>query len=463
MKNIRIRGMFASALTKLSQDFGFNIVDPSSVLIERLNLEKDFRAHQIELKDNEKRGISISGKPELIREFLNKIKENVEDIIVRESNIEHNAIYKGKVLQIDYDKRALLMDLGHFTGFLPFSNTKERLKVADEAIVQIKNIPFSKKMPLISMYYTVSDEYASVLPFEDKIIVDNKIEVEKKVNLLNLAKKKKGIGNGFVWKTPAISLNSEQLIDEIENIRDKFGRVKNSKVKAPAKLLDGKKYVEIDFSHRSKQKFDKIRKKIMKTLDGHHKYKSGTDDISLLVDVMETFTDIIKDEKKLIEKFKESLKIVKGPRVGQKFFLEHLKINGSKFKLNGIVKKINDEKIVIYREMQTPGIYDGLNSPKERGDYALTTIEEGMWHYKNEYFSADGKLKGKYVNINTPIEIYPDRARYIDLEVDIVKSPEKDPELRDEKHLKRAYDLGMITEELFKESMAIAKKLQSKL
>ena len=207
MKNIRIRGMFASALTKLAQDFGFTIVDPSDVVKERFELQQNYEPYQLELRDNEKRGISVCGKPEYVREFVNKLREIITHTVIRETNVEINSIYKGRVLQVDYNKNAVYVDLGRITVFLPFSNTTKRLMDADEVVVQVKELPFSKRMPIVNMKYSVSNDYAITIQ-TDEVRVSNKIEGRKRTSLLELGKKIKGIGNGLIWRTAALSLDT---------------------------------------------------------------------------------------------------------------------------------------------------------------------------------------------------------------------------------------------------------------
>ena len=79
-----------------------------------------------------------------------------------------------------------------------------------------------------------------------------------------------------------------------------------------------------------------------------------------------------------------------------------------------------------------------------------------------DYYSLDDELKGTYVNINTPIEIYPDRARYIDLEVDVVKLPGQKSEIIDEEELKKANNAGIITDDFFTKIVEIANEIKEK-
>lgn len=43
------------------------------------------------------------------------------------------------------------------------------------------------------------------------------------------------------------------------------------------------------------------------------------------------------------------------------------------------------------------------------------------WSIKHSYFTRKPLLIGHYYNINTPVELYPHGARYLDLEVDIIQ------------------------------------------
>ena len=70
------------------------------------------------------------------------------------------------------------------------------------------------------------------------------------------------------------------------------------------------------------------------------------------------------------------------------------------------------------------GSYDGLGNDKDIGDYAISTVLEGVWRYHHDYYRLSVELIGRYVNINAPVEFYPDRIRYIDLEVDVAVWPD---------------------------------------
>ncbi|WP_457753293.1 DUF402 domain-containing protein, partial [Thermococcus sp.] len=146
--------------------------------------------------------------------------------------------------------------------------------------------------------------------------------------------------------------------------------------------------------------------------------------------------------------------------------LEHIKPDGQKVRIGPgeiLEVSINPLRIKIKRSLKPGKVYDGLELPIEYGDYAITEIEEGKWWYKHSYYDKDGNLKGEYYNINTPIEIYPDRARYIDLEVDIVKWPDGKKEIIDKDDLRRHYEEGIISEKLYKATLRITQEVFEKI
>lgn len=64
------------------------------------------------------------------------------------------------------------------------------------------------------------------------------------------------------------------------------------------------------------------------------------------------------------------------------------------------------------------------------------------------YFSRGGRFKGAYVNLNTPVELYPSKVRYVDLEVDICVWPGGEVRVLDEELLERAAAEGVVSDGL---------------
>ena len=61
------------------------------------------------------------------------------------------------------------------------------------------------------------------------------------------------------------------------------------------------------------------------------------------------------------------------------------------------------------------------------------------------------------------MEIYPDKARYVDLEVDIVRWPDGKKEIIDKDKLKEHYEDGIISERLYKAVLKITQEVFDKI
>jgi len=128
-----------------------------------------------------------------------------------------------------------------------------------------------------------------------------------------------------------------------------------------------------------------------------------------------------------------------------------VKLDGKVFHLGpALVEAFDpDEASIRFRRVfRRPGVYDGLKTPKDPDDYAITEARLDEWHFKTQYFSRDGEIKGTYINLNTPIELYPYAIRYIDLEADVCVWPDGRVETLDVEKLEEALTKGLVTEKL---------------
>ena len=124
----------------------------------------------------------------------------------------------------------------------------------------------------------------------------------------------------------------------------------------------------------------------------------------------------------------------------------------------GSLHQAEGKRITIKRTFRE-GRYDGLDLPIEPGDYGLTEIAEGAWYVKHTYYARSGVLKGIYVSINTPVELYPFGARCVDLDVDVVCRAGESPFIVDEEKLLALMRQGMIGGGLGKRAVKVAEAL----
>ncbi|MEM2110463.1 MAG: DUF402 domain-containing protein [Candidatus Bathyarchaeia archaeon] len=210
--------------------------------------------------------------------------------------------------------------------------------------------------------------------------------------------------------------------------------------------------LDIEFPGSSKKKLDSIRSLVTPTLEGHHCYKACNSRVFSLVEMAEKMLEKGCSYKEVESLFKETV-AREFPSEGSQIGIEHVKIDGKIFSLGEAkITKLDSEKghIRVFRVFLKPGVYDGLGTLKEPGDYAVTDMTIGGWSFRTRYYSKDGIYKGTYINLNTPIELYPTKIRYVDLETDICLRPDGKIQQIDQDKLDKMIDENYVSKRLGK-------------
>jgi len=208
--------------------------------------------------------------------------------------------------------------------------------------------------------------------------------------------------------------------------------------------------LDIEFPGLSKRKLDEIRAMVIPTVTGHHYYKACGGSFSMMVDIAERMLmeGCPRDEVEALLNESVSSRF---PKVGSTLGLEHVKLNGQLYDL-GPARMVRfdreNRRIVLLRRIFREGVYDGLEIRKDPGDFAVTEVIIGDLSLRTRYFSRDQEYKGTYININTPVELYPTKIRYVDLEVDICVWSNGEIKKIDEEKLEEAAATGLISEKL---------------
>jgi len=138
------------------------------------------------------------------------------------------------------------------------------------------------------------------------------------------------------------------------------------------------------------------------------------------------------------------------PEEGSMVDVEHVKISGLVFHLGqATIESLDDKQIKYSRIMRSNGFYDGLSVKKEAGDKAVSETKIGEWSITTKYFSNSGELKGTYINLNTPAEVYPKAILYVDLEVDVCIKPDGTVKILDMEKLEKVLEKDFISRKLF--------------
>lgn len=376
---IRIRGIYATALTYMLSK-NFEIVQQSPQIAERFMQEIIREPADITFKDGEDKGslIVIGGDDS----FENYLKEIFPYSIVWKSPVKlYSLIETQNCKYQNFDVEPCI-----------------------EKGIVIKPPTDGRKI-ILSPPKAVS-KFGMVWRGEGKTFFSEHIAPEERKRLLNISIKYNKKGYNVKWRSNAQFEKNYLLEKDLENLIFKYENDDFSK--------QGCNFYLINLSLEDKLELDKIRSLVVPTINFHHMLKLSR---SREVDIAESGKDnVTQILQSLIKDYME---------------IEHIKINGRRIFLKPgkvIEKRISDNGyfLLLRREISGNGYYDGLGIRKEEGDYDIMEIDSRKWHEVHNYYSKDGTLKGKYINISTPPELLDGKIRYIDLEVDIIiKNGEK--------------------------------------
>ncbi len=248
----------------------------------------------------------------------------------------------------------------------------------------------------------------------------------------------------------------EQTAEVIEVLRDALFDVISRRV-TPPKNKDTAIY-DVEFPFLSKASLDRMRGEVVPTMEGHHRFRIIA---SEYVDLVEREVERYPFKMGKMEEAVKKRLILDALERRKGLEIQHVKPEGKVIHLGGgeITFLSDDKKEILIRRVLKGGRYDGLGLAIDKGDYAITRVREGDWSVKHSYYSAEGKLKGEYWNINTPVEFYPEKIRYIDLHVDVVLKGGERPEMIDRDELERLVEKGYIKGELAHKAIGVAEAL----
>jgi predicted RNA-binding protein associated with RNAse of E/G family len=222
---------------------------------------------------------------------------------------------------------------------------------------------------------------------------------------------------------------------------------------------------DIEFPSLSKSALDRLRDEVVPTVRDHHKLKILAPNY---VDSMEERIESFPERRGRIEQLLRSSLVLDYFQKGKEVKIDHVRPEGEIIPLSkGEVIDFDPENALITLKRQSKifraGAYDGLGIAKEEGDYAITEGREQDWVLKHVYYGKEGRPKGAFFNINTPLELYPGKIRYLDLHVDVVSWPDGRCQIVDKEKLEACVKRGYLSQWLADKAMGIAEELLQKL
>ncbi|MFW6385191.1 MAG: DUF402 domain-containing protein [Halodesulfurarchaeum sp.] len=467
MTRVRLRGIYATALTRRLHEAGFDVVHPSSVIDDRF--ESSFGTDEVDIDvdaTRDRQGIEIVGTPSGVETVTAELEGTAVDTFDWEAIAPLGAIFDAEVLRTS--RGGAIVSLGpDREGFLPFGSTEEYVDDGDEIQVQVHEPkpPWSSDRPRVSPDVEAPGVLATLVRGADARVVgtpDGRPEHEL-VRTTELLSTDVPENWGVRWEYPAedadvktLDAALSRLVERAESIESALEA--DTGTEAPiAKPVSG---VWIWFGRESRFALDDDRASVTATMTGHHRIKAGSDGAGSAVDFAEHL-EVDADEFPF-----DAVTDVFGPTVGDEVTIRHGKPDGRCLTLGqGSVtdRSVEKSRITVEREMSTSGSYDGLGTERKPGDVATTRFAEGRWWYPTVYRTEDGQVKGTYVNVATPVEIFPSTIRYVDLHVDVVKRPDGTVEIVDEDELTEAVSAGHLTESIAEKASAVSTQVANAL
>ncbi len=423
----RIRGIYATAITKILLDNGVLIVQASPIIRHRLGLPENNTAPDVTVKtlDDDPHTLLVIGFPDQVDTVSRIIEEHVEEYIKWESKLGLYSIVKGVIIEKRNDE--CLVKLPHdITSILKPCSEEE----GNEVIVSVAKTRLKPNEPVrITKNIRIIGYYAAIIDGEAKVTISEHIRnYDKRAELLTIASNTIREGYGVHWRSSAGYANVKTLLSELEELKKKIKDIKDKAVKAQplTVVYPGEKIVLLTLPSTAKRKLDEIRSKVTPTTPYHHTAKALGNEIAVIVDFAEKLLSnkwITMEQayQGILEYIADKLK------EARKIEIYHIKPEGKILKLTpgkieSLMIKSNRIILELKRIFKTRGVYDGLGIEKEPGDYDIMRIDTSSWTIIHRYYDKSGNLKGEYININTPPEVTTNKIVYHDLAIDIVKT-----------------------------------------
>ncbi len=438
---IKLRGIYSTALAKLLLDKGHEIVDPSPSLKERLKRYSEGKPDVMIYDKEDKNGVTIHG--EGAEEIAKTIMESLPDTIIRKYEV--GDIYCGFIKDYSTKNRIIEVDLGGEEGILPLSEYWGFLKKGEKVLVQVKGKLDGK--PLLSTKLRLFGNFAVLIKGGYTKVSKHIVDPDERQRLMRISNEMKLNEWGVLWKSMAAGRDEEELKEEIRRLSEREREIKKKfdEAEQAGMIEKGQVIYFLEFGALSKARLDEIRKKVTPTIIGHHFLKAGN--YYLLAELAE---ELNADDEKVIEAVNRVLRR-EGPKVGSRYEIVHKKVADKDVVIKGTVIEAKEGRILIKRKIKSK-VLDGLNVS---ASYAITEIRPSEWFITHKYYDEKDKLVGEYININTPVEAYPRFARYVDLEVDVIRIGNQ-AKITDKEKLDEHVQNGLLSESIAKKALHVA-------
>ncbi|PSQ44061.1 RNA-binding protein [Halobacteriales archaeon SW_7_68_16] len=467
---VRVRGIYTTALTRRFRAADHAVVDPSDPIEERF--DGAFTAGPADTwidPTDDDRGIGVTGTHDAVP-AATRCARVADDALAWPDPTPPGAILVGTVTGTR--SAGAIVDCGDREGYLPYDEAEEYVEVGDDIRVQVAESvpPWSDDRPTLSTTITVGGPLVDLERGGSGVRAavggEAGTELARATELLPVTVPDGwGVRYGYGAVDAALDAREaavERAVAWAESVDAALAGESpdaGADDAVPRRIATPLAARWVWYGREARFALDEERRAVTATTAGHHRIKAGSTAASLAVDLVEGICGSGDGDLPF-----PAVADTFGPAVGDDLRIDHGKPDGRLFSLGtGEVMSRDGEGVTIRREIRGEGTYDGLGTPREPGDVALTKLQEGRAWYPTSYRGADGTRKGRYVNVCTPVEIFPDAARYVDLHVDVIDYPDGGVEIIDGDELAAAVDAGHVSGALADRARDVARRVKRAL
>ncbi|MFC6719383.1 DUF402 domain-containing protein [Natrialbaceae archaeon GCM10025810] len=483
---VRVRGIYTTALTRLlsassASSGGFEVVQPSQPIRERFDEAFDHRPADVSIETTrDRQGLEVSGDPEAVEAVAAELESVGIDAFRWDGGIPRGAAFDAEVLEAGGGSGAVV-GLGEGRrGYLKYDDVDGYVDAGNRYRVQVAEPapPWDDDRPRVRPSLAVEGGLCTLS--RDRTGVSAALRGDRAnelVGMTDLLAVDVPEGWGLRWERAAADADLEAMGEALERAVSRVVSLENALEGAddepgePSLLAAPAGTAWLWFGRESRFALDEHRRRVETTMPGHHRTKATARAASAAVDFAEAVCASLEGDALESGSLGDAefpfaaVARQYGPREGDRLSLGHGKPDGRLITLGtgDVTAWDADGTVTLERTLRGGGTYDALGVPIEEGDVAVTKLREGRWWYPTTYKRADGSTAGTYVNVCTPVELFPDCARYVDLHVDVVRHADGTVEVVDEDELAEAVEEGHVSDELAAKAESVARAVERAL
>lgn len=475
MTTARVRGIYATALTRLLNDDGLEVVQASDPIRERFEAES-FAAAPADVSletTRDRQGVEVSGDPDAVATAVSRLEELAVDTFCWDDDVPRGAVFDAEVLEADGGGGAVV-DLGDGRrGYLEYDDVDGYVDSGNRYRVQVREAtpPWDDDDPRVAPGLEAAGGLCTLSRARSGVSAGLRGErAEELVGMTDLLSVDVPEGWGLRWHRPAADADLAAMEKALEDAVDRARGLEDALADAPEEAESPNRLAAPEatrwlwFGRDSRFALDEHRREVESTMPGHHRTKAADRAASAAVDFAEAVCG--SSDGGFAGGFPfDAVSRQFGPLEGDRLEIGHGKPDGRLISLGygDVTDRDPEGTITLERSMRGGGTYDALDVPKEEGDVAVTKFREGRWWYPTTYRDSEGSSKGTYVNVCTPLELFPDCVRYVDLYVDVIRTPDGAVEIVDREELEDAMDDGLVAAPLGEKALEVAEAVERAL